>query len=85
MSTTKGKTISATHVTVTLPNPHPEREVRSIRKICREGILQGKTTKEIAAEIILLHPASRAAALSSKHIAWYRGDMKKRGELPLPQ
>lgn len=82
MSTsTKGRTISATHVTVTLPNPTPEREVKSIRQICLQGFLAGKARSEIKAEIIELHPTSRAAALPAKHIAWHFGDMKKAGLL----
>ena len=71
-------TTSTTHT----PNTNPNKDIRSIRKICMEGILAGKTTKELAAEITLHHPNSAAAAKSGKHIAWYRSYMKKEGLLP---
>lgn len=79
------KTISTTHTTVTLPNPNPEKSILSIRQICMTGILAGKSTKEIAAEIQLHHPNSAAAAKSAKHIAWYKATMKKAGQLPAQQ
>ena len=76
---------SATHTTITEPNHNPEASIRSIRKICMEGILAGRGTKEIAAEIAAHHPTSAAAAKSGKHIAWYRSYMKKEGLLPTPE
>lgn len=54
----------------------------SIRQIIMGGILAGQSTKEIAAILVEKHPTSAAAAKSSKHIGWYRADMKKRGMLP---
>lgn len=80
-NSTKGRTTSATHVTVTLPNTNPQNPPKSIRQICLQGFLSGKSRKEIAAEITEIHPTSRAAALPAKHIAWHYGDMKKAGLL----
>jgi hypothetical protein len=54
---------------------------KSIRQIIRQGLLSGKVTSEIAAELKLAHPTSAAARLSSKHIAWYRAEMVKAGEI----
>lgn len=80
----KTTTISATHITTTTPNTKPNSTpTKSIRKICLEGILAGKSTDELKAEIIALHPNSAAAAKSGKHISWYRSWMKKEGMLPL--
>lgn len=76
-------TTSTDRTTITTPAVAPSGTL-SIRQICRSGILAGKTSKEIAAEIIATHPTSAAAAKSGKHIAWYRATMKKAGELPLP-
>lgn len=53
----------------------------SIRQICLRGFLAGTSRKEIGEQIKAAHPTSRAAALSTKHIAWHYGDMKKRGLL----
>ncbi len=54
----------------------------SIRQIIRTALLQGKETKEIAAMVTAAHPNSAAAAKSTKHIAWYRSEMRKNGLLP---
>lgn len=53
----------------------------SIRQICLRGFLAGATNASIAAEIVASHPNSAAAAKSSIHIGWHRGDMKKKGLL----
>jgi hypothetical protein len=56
----------------------------SIRQIIRTGLIAGKTTKEIGAQLVEKHPTSMAAAKIVKHVAWYRAQMKKAGELPTP-
>ena len=53
----------------------------SIRQICLRGFLAGTSRKDIATEIQAKHPDSQAAKLSTKHIAWHYGDMKKKGLL----
>jgi hypothetical protein len=53
----------------------------SIRQICLNGFLAGKTRAAIAEEIKAQHPNSQAAAKSARHIAWHYGDMKKQGLL----
>lgn len=78
------KAISSTHTTITEVGTRQDG-VASIRQICMTGILAGKSTKEIAAEIQAAHPASAAAAKSAKHIAWYKATMKKAGQLPAPK
>ena len=55
--------------------------IKSIRQIIRQGLLNGQTTKTIEAELKLHHPASAAAAKASKHIAFYRCQMVKDGEI----
>lgn len=54
----------------------------SIRQIIRTALLAGKPTKEIAELVTAAHPNSAAAAKSTKHIAWYRSEMRKAGLLP---
>lgn len=54
----------------------------SIRQIICTMLLAGKSTKEIEAAVKEKHPDSQAAAKSGKHIAWYRGTLKKQGLLP---
>jgi hypothetical protein len=54
---------------------------KSIRQIIRQGLLGGMTTTQIAAELKLHHPHSAAAAKASKHIAFYRCQMVKDGEI----
>jgi hypothetical protein len=54
----------------------------SIRQIIRTALLRNTPTKDIAAMITKAHPNSAAAAKSVKHIAWYRAQMRKNGELP---
>jgi hypothetical protein len=53
----------------------------SIRQIIRRGLLNGMTTKQIETELKALHPTSAAAAKASKHIAFYRCEMVKAGEI----
>lgn len=60
---------------------HSNTNPNSIRQICFRGFLAGASRKDIAAEIQAKHPDSAAARLSTKHIAWHYGDMKKRGLL----
>lgn len=55
--------------------------VPSIRRICREGLIQGRSTASIAAVIKQFHPDSAAAAKSSKHIGYYRAQLKAEGKL----
>lgn len=58
---------------------------RSIRQIVMNGLLAGKSTKDIAALVMAEHPNSAAATKSVKHIAWYRARMRKDGILPAYQ
>jgi hypothetical protein len=53
----------------------------SIRQCIRGGLLNGKNTAEIAAELKAHFPTSAAAAKSVKHIAYYRAEMVKNGEI----
>lgn len=62
-------------------NTGRDLNVPSIRRICREGLLQGRSTASIAAVIKQLHPNSAAAAKSSKHIGYYRAQLKAEGKL----
>ncbi len=56
----------------------------SIRQMVCTALLAGKDTKTIAEQIQAAHPNSAAAAKSTKHIAWYRADLRKKGLLPKP-
>ena len=62
-----------------LPNTVSTRDpnVPSIRNIIMTGLSEGRNTPSIAAVIKQFHPESAAAAKSSKHIAFYRSQMKK--------
>lgn len=53
----------------------------SIRSIIRNGLLNGLNTAQIGAELKRLHPTSAAAAKVSKHVAFYRAEMVKAGEI----
>lgn len=63
----------------------------SIRQICREAILasvrEPEAAKELKASAKALveryYPTSAAARKFDKHYAWYKGTMKKDGELNL--
>lgn len=55
--------------------------VPSIRRICREGLLEGRSTASITAVIKQFHPNSAAAVKSSKHIGYYRAQLKAEGKL----
>ena len=55
----------------------------SIRQTVITMLLAGADTKSIAASVQEKFPQSAAAAKSTKHIAWYRADLKKRGLLPV--
>lgn len=78
-------TQSTQRTTITTPAVNPDPNAKSIRQIIMGGILVGKPTKEIAAEVQAAYPDSAAAKKSAKHIAWYRSDMKKRGLLPVAE
>lgn len=56
---------------------------KSIRSLIRTQLLLGTPTKEIGAMLTVHFPQSAAAAKSVKHIAFYRAQMKKAGELPV--
>ena len=60
------------------------RGVVSIRQIVLRGLKEKRSTASIAAVIQELHPDSAAARKSAKHIAWYRG-MVKKGAIKLPE
>lgn len=60
-----------------MSNTNPQ----SIRQICLKGFLAQEPRETIAARIKELHPNSKAAEKSTKHIAWHYGDMKKAGLL----
>lgn len=79
------KTVSTQRTTVTTPEVNQNPNAKSIRQIIMGGLLAGKPTKEIAAEVQEAYPTSAAAAKSSKHIAWYKSTMKKAGQLPVKQ
>lgn len=77
-------TRSATHTTVTTVNTNTtsNTHIPSIRSIMRGGILSGASKAEMKSEIERHHPMSAGATKFAKHLAWYRADMKKKGELP---
>lgn len=54
----------------------------SIRQRVCGALKSGKTTAEITAMLQADFPNSAAAAKATKHIGWYRADLRKRGELP---
>lgn len=56
----------------------------SIRQLVIGMIQEGHSTKVIAERIKAIHPTSMAAEKSTKHIAWYRAQLKKEGKLPSP-
>lgn len=56
----------------------------SIRQLICTALLAGADTKSITEKIKAVHPNSKAAEKSVKHIAWYRADLRKRGLLPKP-
>jgi len=58
--------------------------VPSIRQIVLRGLKEKRSTASMAAVIQELHPDSAAAKKSAKHIAWYRG-MVKKGAIKLPE
>lgn len=64
-----------TEMTVT-PTPVVPR-TDTIKHLIVSGIKAGKTTKEIAAELVAAFPNSAAAAKTVKHIAWYRTKVKQ--------
>lgn len=76
---TAGIAVQHTHTTVTTPAVEPDATKRSIRQIVLAGIAAGRTTPDIAAEVIAVHPTTMAAQKSKVHIAWYRTRAKKAG------
>ena len=74
-----GVAVQHTHTTVTTPVVDTDATRRSIRQICLTGIAAGRSTADIAAEVIAAHPTSMAAQKSKVHIAWYRTRAKKAG------
>jgi hypothetical protein len=55
----------------------------TIKHLILAGLKSGKSTKEIAVELVEKFPMSMASAKSVKHIAWYRTKVKQ-GKITLP-
>lgn len=55
---------------------------KSIRSYIRTNLLAGTPTKVIGEGLARFFPDSAAARKSVKHIAFYRAQMRKAGELP---
>lgn len=71
--------------TLELPASTDKGAPKSIRSLVMSSLLAGRPRAAIAADIQRYFPTSRAAVLSSKHISWYAGRMKKDGViLPVP-
>lgn len=71
------KTVSTQRTTVTTNEVNQDPSAKSIRQIALAGIIGGKDTATIAAEIQAAYPTSAGALKSKKHIAWYRSWIKK--------
>lgn len=76
----------ATHTTITVENnaddvnrPLPP----SIRSIIRGDIMAGTPVSETRKKIDTLHAETAACKKFSKHYAWYKGQLKKEGKLPV--
>ncbi len=54
----------------------------SIRQKVRSALIAGQDTKTIDAMLKTDFPGTAAATKSTKHIAWYRGQLRKEGLLP---
>jgi hypothetical protein len=52
---------------------------RTIRVICEEAILAGKTTDQVLAAVAVEHPTNRT---SKGCVSWYRSKMVKKGQIP---
>lgn len=54
----------------------------SIRQKVRAALIAGQDTAAIGTMLQTDFPGTAAAAKSTKHIAWYRGQLRKEGLLP---
>jgi hypothetical protein len=70
------------HTTVTVAGSDKPADQPSIRQTIIGGLKMGLSTAEIAEQVKAIAPNSAAAAKSSAHIAWYRNQLKKAGQLP---
>lgn len=76
------QTKTATHTVTTTPAENGGVAApKSIRQIMMGGILAQTPKAEVEAEVVRLHPNSAAAKKFGKHYAWYKGTMKKAGQL----
>ena len=60
-------------------NAPAEPAARSIRAICEEAILAGKTTDQVLAAVAAERPANKT---TKGCVAWYRSKMVKKGLVP---
>ncbi len=80
MSVSIAKT--ATHTVTTTPAENGGIDApTSIRSIIRGGILSGEAKSVTQAKVVEAHPTSAAAKKFGVHYSWYKGKMKKAGEL----
>lgn len=74
-----------THTTITAPGTDVRPLPPSIRSIIRNDIMEGVAKSETARKIAEWHAETAANTKFAKHYAWYKGQLKKEGKLPVAQ